>query len=269
VFVATPNKDTKAFLRVREREWRQRAEKFRQQLCYAVAESSLRDLIQRIPQRDDLNTYRSSLELVRVTGLPPKVAMFSIYARTKAHKVRQVDAPRSVLYIHARRRLLPPAPEVVILERYSPWTVDTLPFVPKRGTAITISRKVSRNSVQKVAKRREDDRTKWTRELREAGVKVKRGKVMARQAALPDVTFDATRLEFGLDRQRPHPHWRPTIARWKRAGIQGILREQSDLISALVGVGFQGWKSWPPPLPEIGIRTAQGFESFQGKLGIR
>jgi hypothetical protein len=227
-------------------------------------------LLDRIPKQDEYKSYRRSLSVVALSGVE---SGFAVQARTGKQRVEKVDVFRTVLYIRARRRLGKVDPKAEVLERYNPWTPDTLPFVPDRKTALTISRRVSRKESRTIAAKRNGQRRKWRKELQGVGVRsLKKTTVVElpkKLEALPDVAFEALRLEFGLGGIKAKPHWRTTIRRFKLIGIRNMVREHPDMLKALTKLGFDQWQKWPPSTKRVSRGAVQSFVSFQEILGIK
>jgi hypothetical protein len=228
------------------------------------------ELLEKIP-KGDWDAYRESLKVARVSGDLGGATAFAVYSSPKARKVREVDEPKTLLYIRSRRRLKRVKPEIEVLEKYSPWTLQTLPFTPKRSDAQVISRTATEREVNKVTRARQKDRKLWRPELIRLGVPVPITRVEAAQLprTVPDVAFEATRLEFGFG-VKGVPHWRPAIARLTGAGLSE-LRRDPGVRSAFTKPAFTDWRGWEKIDTSTRIRSgdARKFLPFQTKLGIR
>jgi hypothetical protein len=271
----TPNegfKQAQKFLR--RQEWNPRVNKLLGMLAYQAATEVCARVVERIPTKDDYSTYANSLEVVRVSGVNPEEgAAYAIRSKPGARRVRQVDSQKVVLYIRPRRRLARTPPQIEVLEKYNPWTLDTLPFMPKKREALVIMRRVNGREVTKIGEQRKRDRPQWRKELSRCGVlPAKKGtkpKLSRHSKALPDVAFEALRLEFGLGMQ-PKPHWRPALRQFLQTGFQGMLRRMPGLQAALTKPKFMGWRKWPPRTAHrIRVQDATSFMPFQQKLNVR
>jgi hypothetical protein len=146
--------------------------------------------------------------------------------------------------------------------------------MPKRGDALVISRRVNKREVERIEKIRMKDRPKWRRELDRVGVrevkKDRRLKIPKKVRVLPDVAFEALRLEFGLGGVKSKPHWRPSIRRLIATGIKSMIRRNNKLKQVFTDLGFRGWKKWPPKTRnKVRMAEARNYLPFQRKLGIR
>jgi len=272
MFKVHANKDFLAAVRL-VGQWPDRTAKLQARVAYTAAAVTYEDLLRRIPKTDANAGYRQSLEVVDVGGLPVGVAAYAIQANPKERKIKKVDLFRTVLYIRARRRLGKVKPEIEVLEQYNPWTPDTLPFAPSRKDATTISRMVSKREAMAVAEMRRRQRGQWRKKLDEVGVReIRKGtrlEVPQKVSSLPDVAFEALRMEFGLGGVSPTPHWRPALLKFSSSGIAELMRDPT-LLMAETKLSYTGWKMWPGRVRKrILSSTARAFIPFQTKLGVR
>ena len=99
---------------------------------YVIAMDVLNGIRSRLPNTTEYRAYRESLKIAEIKGMKEgKFGGFSIFADSKARRVKKVDRSKTVIYIRAKEtRMDRPPEDVKILEDYGPWTVDTLPFWP-------------------------------------------------------------------------------------------------------------------------------------------
>lgn len=251
-----------------------RLRKLRSEFLYRAVKFAFDELTNRIPATQELRAYRSSLEMARITGVGKDSDAYAIRANLKARLVRKVDVPRTILYIRARSKLRKVPPEIAILERFNPWTVETLPFVPNRKDAVMVQRKSNNKEVVSVAREKNRLSKEWKRELARVGI---RGSKLAKARVklakpikvIPDVFYDALRLEFGLGGMKPKPHWRPAILRMMTTGVPSI---RSALFTKDNLTQFQrrAWVNFPTRVSKrITVSEAKSFAEFQRRLGIR
>jgi hypothetical protein len=255
-------------------QWLKRTERFQRYLPYLAAKYVRNELLERIPKTEEWSAYRASLDIAKVTGTPRDLFAYTLRSNMRDRRVRQVDAPKTVLYVRSKNRLRRVKPEIEILEKYSPWTLQTIPFMPKRGDALVITRRVSKREIVAIEKKRLKDRPKWRRELdREGHREVKKDnklKFPQKAHGMPDVAFEVLRLEFGLGGVKGKPHWRPSIRQLKTTGFKSMLRRDRSLKRVFTDPTFRGWKRWPPKTRnKVRIGEARNYLPFQKKLGIR
>ncbi len=264
-----PDRRTRRALELFE-QWPERTRRLQALLPHLAAEYVLAEILEKLPKGEEWSPYRDSLEVARVAGMPPDTSATVVRSNVHSRRVRRLDVPRTLLYVRAKRRLKT-KPEVSVLEKYSPWTLQTLPFTPSRRDALLVTRRAGTRAVEKVAQERLKDRRKWKRELVRAGIKVKDDRevrIPRTVRALPDVAFEALRLEFGWGPEHK-AHWKPAIRRLIVSGIKSMLR-QGQMKRALTSVSFRGWKRWPPRTRyKVRMSEARNYLPFQRKLGIR
>jgi hypothetical protein len=249
-------------------EWEVRSKAVARYLSLLAAEYTKEQMLLLIPKSEEWAKYRQSLEAATIVGSPYAHAVL----RSNEHfrRLKKTDVPKTVLYIKAKRKLRRVSQEIEILERHSPWTLSTLPFMPKRSEALVVSRKVSKQEVTRVEKARNSDRPKWKRALIGAGSPPKKAFPMKQVKSVPDTTFEALRLEFGLGGVKQKAHWRPSLHRLRSVGIKSIIRQHPELQEAFLSLRFNRWKKWPPKTRhKVRAGEARNYLPFQKKLGIR
>jgi hypothetical protein len=255
-------------------QWSQRFPRLRSRFVFAIAEVVREALLERIPKGDEWAAYRDSLETVRVQGAPKNTTIFSLRSNPSSRRVRQEDVPRTVLYVRPRTSLARKSQKIEILAKFSPWTIQTLPFTPKKSEATVITRRVTPREVERVEKARKKDRIKWQKELSRHGVRVpmRDRKLQARTSVvegIPDVAFEALRLEFGLGQVNARPHWRPALKELVMTGVKGLLRQDPELRRIVFKRGYSGWKKAAHTRKRIRMSEARRYLEFQRRLGIR
>lgn len=237
-------------------EHSKRTEAIRIYATRKITERVYEEIVARLAQEKDL------AKGFEVVSGPKGVHAIRIVSRAK--KMREREAV--VLYVKARRRMQKTDPEIQVLEKYSPWTRTTLPFVPDPKKATVFKRVATRKEMKKVRLAREKDAGKWTMELRRLGIVAK--KLQAKEVkAVADLAARSVQLEFGLGR-KSIPHWRPAIAWVTRGGAEQVFG--SELVQrAMFDPKYTGWKNWKPVSKKVSTRALREMSQFQQKLGIR
>lgn len=250
------------------REWDQRFAAYRQQLTYLAAKRVLENAKKRIPRES--SAYRDSLHLYRTSSKDSPV--WVVASDQKANKVKTLSTSNTLLFIRPKSREGKPPPEVLVLERYNPWTVDTLPFRPKRNDAIVIEKVANERQIETVAKLRNRSRPSWAKELSQLGVSVqrtsKRSQIPREFKTTSDTAIEALRLEFGVGKGSA-PHWRPSILDLVNRGVLQIRRTRRELTRVLVDSSYRTWKSWPPRTTLVTPGEVEQVKPFVKRLGIR
>ncbi len=202
--------------------------------------------------------YVRALQLVEVGSASPA---YAIYARPLQKRVRKLDPTLTGLYVVPRTKRVAKVPEyVLVLERYSPWTMGTLPVFPTKRDALLVYRTLREEETEAVRKRNETARSEWSSELLRLGVTPKKDiEFPSKGKAVPDLAFEALRIEYGLGEGAGRAHWRPAlqalakgqIARMMQGEEVAVLdpaatserREQKvdGVVSTTVVAGFEGF----------------------------
>lgn len=265
VRIATP--DPKAVLG----KWTRGARYAKARLVFAMARFShlcaeylLADIRARLPSTPRWQGYSDALQVVQIAtgGAAPA---YGVVARLPVRRITQEEAPSALLYVRARARTKTD-PVVEVLQKYSPWTWDTLPVPPPRAQTRVRVRRVRADEAEEVRALRHKQRRQWEAELSAIGVnpKVNRRAAVSAVTAEDDVAHAALQAEMGLSSEVP-PHWRPAIRALKRSGYKKILSDPL-LRRALTDPTFV-----PPPAPReaaLSRNTVRQFAAFQRALGM-
>jgi hypothetical protein len=253
-------------------EWPARTRALRGYLSFLAANYVLHAMLERIPKKEEWKAYRMALRVYKVTGADAVDAVYSIRVDLRHRAVRKVDPPKSILFVKVPKKMRTPKREIVLLEKYNPWTYDTIPFVPSKADAVVIVRRVATREAVRVAKEKVRVLKKIRVEMARVGKRMRKASkvhVSKRASNIPDVVFEALKLEFGLG-GAAKPHWRPAIRDLIGPGLRRIKRTKPDLSKALLAESFTGWKKWPPRTRRsLRHADAKLFIPFQKKLNIR
>lgn len=269
-----PDKESKDVLHMLEWNWKTRFKKLVAQLVYRSAETSLKGLKAKLPVRPENRKYLESLSVAKITGLPDGEFGYAVQGQAKKARKQQLEPKRVIVYVRTRRSPKRVSPQVGVLVRYSPWTLDDLPFVPKKADATLVYRKVGSGTVKRVARARKRDKSSWKQMLARAGNEPKDTKNRfsagsERIRAVSDDAFSALNLEFGQGGVKPKPHWRVAISGLKKRGLR-IMMKDRKLAQSVSDPHFKGWMAWPKKTSKrISVRVAKTFVPFQKKLGIK
>jgi len=251
-------------------EWGVRGRALVRMAPYLATEATYRNLMGLIPTAVAWNSYRRAFRTATVGS--PRLATYAVYVRPTVGKDVEIDGKKEALYIRPRRsRLRPISKAIETLAKFSPWTLSTLPYSPKRNEAVTVTRRASPREIKSIEEQRKKDQPVWRRELEQAGVRVD-----ARAGSLTkvdtkvvsDVGFAGLRLEFGYGGTKRVPHWRPSI----RIAIQSVMRrlQQDKRFSGLLTAKGSSWKKWPPTLAgRLSPSDLKRFAKFQHRVASR
>lgn len=266
-----PTYETRRTIEMIEESWLERFNAMLAQFVYRVTENFRKELLDRIPDTKEYRKYRRSIKLAKIIGLDSKSSAYCVFVDTGFGAAKPVDAPQTLLYISPlKTRFRRPDPKIQVLMKYNPWTLDSIPFVPRSGQAKIQSRVVTKQIVRKVTKERHRDKSKWRPELIRAGYRETNKRRMPQRKyvkAVPDMLFEAMKLEFGVG-AHPVPAWRPAAHWTVKHGVTFTFRRYPKLLRAIRDPEFGDWRHWPKKV-ERKIRfaaTAQSKE-FLKRIG--
>lgn len=224
-----------------------------------------------MPRSDDTVLYRKALHVAQVkTSDMPYI--YVVRGRSKRVELADLKQQDTVLYVRVRKgKFVQKDPKIEILAKYSPWTLDTIPYYPKKREAEVIARKAREKEVQIISDSRKHDRRKWEAELGRLGVKVNRSKKAKPEKgskAIADLAMLAMRIEFGLDGRKAQPHWRPALQRLGGKSFGVILSKHRRIKRTLTDPSFMEWKAWPPKLDRtVSQQAMKKYQGFQKRVG--
>lgn len=241
------------------------------QFPYEVAESLLASI--EVPDFDYSTEYRNALRIGKVVGGSKDIAsMYAVYAEVK--KTRKVVASSTglIYFINKRRGLYTRNKISDILVKHSPWTLDTVPVLPKDRNIRTVIRIGTEKEVLYIRKQLQLSSSDWRKDLSNAGVRTFRRhdwELMRRLKIEPDLQFMAMRFEFGIGTKKGRSHWRPAVKYVKKAITTDRKFTKGLMLKALSDPGFNRWKKWPSRARIISTKRAKMFVPFQNRLGVR
>jgi len=253
-------------------EWQRRAIAVRRQFLFLAVAGVYDDVIGLLPS--DRKQLRRSLKMQQIRGLPDSVDGYVIRSIPMGRAVSKSESDTTVVYVAAKTGLMRSIPkETVLLEQYSPWTTETLPYAPDPKTADVITRRVSPREVVRVRLLRKRDKVKWKRQMIEEGIKAA-GIGLEPQAretlAIPDTAFESLRLEFGLGGAPAKPHWRKAITKLALRGGTGMIARKREFTRAMTDLSFKSWERWPRRTAGFAtVAEAKRYVPFQKRLGLR
>ena len=237
-------------------------------MAYSMAEEAKAQLLRRIPKTADYKDLRRSLEVVQ--GGSAKDVVFAVRARPSAQAVRKLDPKKDVVYVTAKRAAADIPDEIRVLEAFSPWPVDMLPFEPDRRFVDLVHRKVSVREVERLRKARTKSRPQWRRLLAQAGVTgtAEKRPDVSESRSVPDRVFQSLNLEFGLGTEAV-PHWRPAVKEVQKPGFARKVVESGQFRKTLTDPKFRAWRAWQRGLTEtVPLSEIADLRDFEDKLGI-
>lgn len=214
-----------------------------------------------IPSGVDYNPYREALDIFEVEESDPKLYVVGVLGMPKRVSLKVVDTIRTVLYIRPSSRSGKMSEAALILRRYEPWTVATMPFEPSPDDAEIVARRVSMREVNLLEVGLRKVLPTVERKLKAIGVKTRTAPQLLGRKVLLDLSFFALRLEFGFDGFPYKPHWRPAL---RKVASRGYSR---TVTGAMLEPKFRGWRRKPRVMKKVPARVVQ-VEDFQERTAV-
>jgi hypothetical protein len=252
------------------KKWPERIKLIKSAIVFLAARELSKTVLDGIPTGSAYKIYRKSFRVSRLIGEP---GIFAVHCQAASHNVKKLPADQTVLFIKPLERSTVPNEPMKVLEKYSPWTLNTLPIMPDRRQAVLTYRKVARAQVNKIAESNKKKEVLWRKELADAGIRGVRKKhgqgenLFDSARGVPDLAFDAFRLEFGLGGIRAKPHWRPAIRKLVQSGLSSI-SSKKEIVEALTKQEFGALRRLQKTPYIVRVTDAQNFRTFQEKLGL-
>ena len=248
-----------------------------------AARKVLAEVKDRLPSGDEYDAIRSMLVARDVTGLSlGKMNASAVVTKTGEVRRQTRDLPENrtlVIVGRPRPSVQPPPEEIFIMRTYNPWTVDTVPFIPKRSVARTTYRIVTEEQVERVREERTDNLLKdgVIRQIRALGVDIPspeefRARIVTRDAGESDLVKASLGTEFGLAGFPFRPHWRTALATVKdpNAFPKEFIKSR-DVLKTLADPDYTQWEMLFRSnrlTIAIGLKRVEMLQEFQDKVRI-
>jgi hypothetical protein len=122
--------------------------------------------------------------------------------------------------------------------------------------------------MENIVEDRKKDQGMWKAELERLGVRPKVKLVIPPKArVLPDVAFEALRIEFGLAGKDSRAHWRPALRALASQGIPRMLSSRSPVMGPVAS--FRYSVGLLPVDGSITLSEAAKFSEFEKRLKVK
>jgi hypothetical protein len=265
--------ETRNNWRMATEELVQRGESMAKMIAYAAAKQAYDMLLNEIPGGSDYAEIRKSLKLVEVGGTKKgQQAAYSIHIPSRGRNIKKMDADKTIIIVTAKKGMKRASPDVALLEKNGPWTVDTIPFWPTRSEAVVSQRIVSAREIDSVSKQRKSNLPKIIFQLKEMGRNIKpykpgdSGRVKGNAKAVPDVAMQMLSLEFS-NSGKSKPVFRKVI-KSTIGSMPGLSKRFSQITDAMTNPNSTEYKNWPKRMNKISSGQAGKYVGFQKRLGF-
>lgn len=156
-------------------------------------------------------------------------------------------------------------PAYEILQSYGPWTVDMLPYIPARQSAIIVAEAASAGRVEDVRQRNKNTRSKWMQLMIEYGIEPEiRSNIPYKLKIIEDLEKLVNEMEFGVG-PRWHPHWAKAL-RKTRSNMIRMLLTHRDLLASMTDPKFKKYRVKVHLSQKLRSEDVRNFEKFQKRL---
>lgn len=271
-------KDTKDLkeLRIILKESDKRVSAFFERLMEKVAELYMEQVIRRIPKDAQYKTYRESFiayvstEMNRIeqdsaekTEKISKTEMYlsGVEAIGLVKGFNQLWLERTRIKVKKQRNIDLSFKDMMLF-RYQPWTLDTIPFLPVSEDIYFVYEDIGLQEFYKIRKgsrkRMKDVRA---RAVQNGMYYDSDEKIIAEFKAISNLYDIAMRIELGIMTQK-RGHWIPAMDYVTKIGMKTILKNERELQHIIFKVGYKGFKNRKPKLPDIPANRVESFKEF-------
>jgi len=217
-----------------------------------------------IPPEKEWDVYRDSLGIYELAGTG-KIYEVGVVSKPKETQLKVIDTYSTVLYIQPRGRGTEISEAALLLQRYEPWSLSTLPYEPSPKEAEVIARRVSPREVKAVEIKLRSLLGPIERELARLGVRLRKlPKTVLNRKVKMDLAYMALRLELGLAGFPHVPHWRPVL---RRIVKNPHLTFTDKIERTMTDPKYGNWKG-EHILPEMPESLVNNFNDFQSRISV-
>jgi len=197
------------------------------------------DLLGRISQIPGSTRYKKSLIVAEIRDKGNR-AWWTIIAKSLPLESDEFAASRSVIRVVGRYDG-EENPVGEILERFSPWTIETIPFAPSARQAVVIIEEVGDAKVRQVANQKKQQMGDIIAAMKRFDLLFEpRFSVQKKLKVVTELEVEALRQEFGMV-PGGKAHWRPAIKHGLKQGVRTLMKEK-DLIKSITDPSFKKYK---------------------------
>lgn len=247
-------------------EMRKRGAAFKRQFAWALATDLQKLVKDKIPGGRKYKELRNSLSV----GEGPN-DIFAVFVNQRKVDASRMRTDNTLIYIKPRRAQDRIPESITVLSNHSPWTMETIPFWPKRKHAQVIQRKVDKRIVDKVNKSKKLLRSKIDNELLAAGHRpgssIQKRIEAAKTKAVVDLTFEMLSLEFGSGSEQGLAIWRRSLKELIPGRFRSVVQRYKQVRDTIGNSRSSKWRRWPVVPLKVTTPRIRTFLRFQSQLG--
>jgi hypothetical protein len=222
---------------------------------YQSADRYLELIKEKLPATADLKDYRNALE-----KFSDGLGAYGVRLVPLRGKSQKIEGKSSIIYIRPKPGKKIRKKDLKILEKFGPWTLETIPFMPSQKEAVILIKKVGSKIVTQVYKKNKADLGSYQRKLSSVQGpkptdKTVKGKVTT------DMTEFGMAVEFGRNGQKPFPHWRPALRALAGQYEQNQITSMDEFNKTMSDPKYSDWEHYQPGNAKIA--TTEEIESYK------
>lgn len=132
---------------------------------------------------------------------------------------------------------------VFVLQRYGPWHMDKLPYIPPESEATIIFTRMPVEKVASTKKKNNRQENKVRKMLSNMDIKyTSRQEIEDKLDGYDDLQYWALKREFGLDGPKMRA-WKPALDYITKKGYIAIIRKERNLLRTLLDANYKDYKN--------------------------
>lgn len=189
---------------------------------------------------------------------------WAIVTKAKSLQEGNYESDKTLFSVVPRFELTDDNP-IKVLEKFGPFTVETIPYVPTLREAQIVAERATPDRVDRVRERNHAESNVVSSQLQQLGVQYDpRLAVYKKLRVVENLEALALGLEFGLV-DGGKPHWRPAIRFAHRRGVT-ILKTDRDLIKVMTNSNFRRFSRLKHFRVKIKPSEVKALRRFQNKV---
>lgn len=180
---------------------------------------------------------------------------------------KEINKDQMLIKVVPNRRGFKQSSEAVfLLNRYGPWHMDYLPYIPSDDDGTILFINVNQKDVANIKKKNRSSRNIVVNRLKKLRLKISTKKDVEEQLhGYDDLEYWALRREFGLDGKKIRA-WRPALRYITTEGLKKMLTKELDLYKTLTDVKFKGYKKLDKGYNIVDLNELEGLIKFQDRI---
>lgn len=221
------------------------------------------ELLSRVSQIKGSKSYKKRIIVAELRRANNR-SWWAIVTKAKGLHEGNYEADKTMFTVVPRFELPEESP-IKVLEKFGPFTVETMPYVPSPREAQVVAERATPDRVARVRERNYAEANVVTSQLLQLGVEYDpRLAVYKKLKVIEDLEAMALGMEFGLV-DGGKPHWRPAIRFANRRGVT-ILKTDRDLIKAMTSANFRRFSRMKHFRVKIKPSEVKALRRFQNKI---